>query len=344
MAAEQFANAAQSTLSSAINSAASSLLVDNATAFPTQGNFRILIDAELLLVTAVSGNTFTVSRAVEAVAGVQFAAAHAAGATVTHVLTAASVQLACPSDMLATLVNNPNSLSNPGGSTLLANTWNVITATAACNAKLPSPAAGKVIGVRITPGSTNLFTLNPNAAETIDGAPSRILWAGESAILISDGTNWFKVAGKSIPMSCQMRLNANQTGLVTTQVNKINVNTTDFDNTGLMADPGTNHRITIKRPGLYITAGTVIFNMLSAIGTRCLTIVNKNGNGDHQNEAYGAVGGFPSTITVSHAPENLSGGDYFELAEFHNTGANEAVFGQASGSSSFLGVTEVPSW
>jgi hypothetical protein len=175
MAAEQFANAAQSTLSSAINSAASSLLVDNATAFPTQGNFRILIDAELLLVTAVSGNTFTVSRAVEAVAGVQFAAAHAAGATVTHVLTAASVQLACPSDMLATLVNNPNSLSNPGGSTLLANTWNVITATAACNAKLPSPAAGKVIGVRITPGSTNLFTLNPNAAETIDGAPSRIL-------------------------------------------------------------------------------------------------------------------------------------------------------------------------
>ncbi len=89
MAVEQYTNAAASTLHAGINSVVGSLTVNSAVGFPTQGNFRILIDTEILLVTAVAGNVFTVSRAAEAYNGSAVAAAHLAGAAVTHVLTAA---------------------------------------------------------------------------------------------------------------------------------------------------------------------------------------------------------------------------------------------------------------
>jgi hypothetical protein len=55
--------------------------------FPTTGQFRIKIDAELMLVTAVSGTTFTVTRGIEG----STAASHANGATVTHILTAGAL-------------------------------------------------------------------------------------------------------------------------------------------------------------------------------------------------------------------------------------------------------------
>jgi hypothetical protein len=345
MAAEQFANSAQSTLSNAISSAASSLQVDNAAAFPTQGNFRILIDSELLLVTAVSGNTFTVTRAVESVAGVQLAAAHGAGATVTHVLTAASLQLACPSDMLASLVNNPNNLSNPSVSTLLASTWNVITASAACSAKLPPPAAGKLVGVRIAPASTNLFTLNPNGSETIDGASSRILWAAESAILISEGTNWYKVAGKSIPMLATMRLTASTTGgqFANGTGVKVLVNSADADNTGLMADT-TNYQIVVKRSSQYQISGVVIWNGLSASSSRCITGLNKNGVGLVNGEGYGASGGFPSPAALVIA--TLASGDLLTLNGYQQSGASQDVFGAVLGvgSACQISVAEITQW
>jgi hypothetical protein len=344
MAAEQFANAAQSTLSSAITSAATSLQIDNASAFPGQGNFRILIDTELLLVTAVSGNIFTVSRAVEPVAGFQAAAAHGAGATVTHVLTAASVQLACLSDMLANLVNNPNSLSNPGGSTLLANTWNVISATASCNAKLPTPAAGKVIGVRIALGSTNLFTLNPNAAETIDGATSRILWAGESAILISEGTNWYKVAGKSIPILCSMYRNGNQTGIASATITQIALNATQADTTGLMADTG-NNRINIKRTGLYLLTGGVTFDENNGVQANVPRAIcwgqDNNGVNLGQKEVSALQNGYPCPQMTNVV--NLNAGQYATLQCYHNRGANLLANGSTPGNTN-LTLCEVLSW
>ncbi len=92
--AEQYANDVQTTLANAAGSGDTTITVSSTAGFPTSGNFRIRIDGELLLVTGVSGATWTVTRAVEAVGGVQTATSHSAGATVTHVLTAASVQLA----------------------------------------------------------------------------------------------------------------------------------------------------------------------------------------------------------------------------------------------------------
>jgi hypothetical protein len=84
MALEQLANNASSTLGSSINSSVTSLTVASAATFPSSGEFRILIDTEIMKVTAVSSTTFTVSRGVEGTT----AASHTSGAAVTGILTA----------------------------------------------------------------------------------------------------------------------------------------------------------------------------------------------------------------------------------------------------------------
>lgn len=95
MAQEQFANNPSSTLTGAITAGSTSLTVASATAFPTEGNFRLLIETEILKVTGVAGATFTVERGAEATT----AAAHAAGAAVTQVLTAGALNSALFTDV-----------------------------------------------------------------------------------------------------------------------------------------------------------------------------------------------------------------------------------------------------
>lgn len=87
MATEKYTNNAASTLNGAINNSTTSVVVTSASGFPTTGNFRILIDSEIMLVTSVSSNTFTVTRAHENTA----AASHSDLAAVTHVFTAGAV-------------------------------------------------------------------------------------------------------------------------------------------------------------------------------------------------------------------------------------------------------------
>lgn len=88
MAAEQYSNGAQSTLNAGIDDNDLSLVVDSATGFPASGDFRILIGTEILLVTGVSGTTFTVTRGAEG----SVAAAHSGGAVVTQIITKGSLE------------------------------------------------------------------------------------------------------------------------------------------------------------------------------------------------------------------------------------------------------------
>lgn len=60
---EQLINgSASTTLGSSIISTATTLTVGSGTGFPSDGNFRVRIDDEIVLVTAVSGTTWTISR------------------------------------------------------------------------------------------------------------------------------------------------------------------------------------------------------------------------------------------------------------------------------------------
>ena len=115
MALEQFTNDAITTLVNTIASTDTSLTVATNLGFPASAQFRIRIDNEILLVTGVSGATWTVTRAVEPVSGLQVAAAHAAGASVEHVLTQASLKSAGVQNNLSTTTLPTSSTDNTLG-------------------------------------------------------------------------------------------------------------------------------------------------------------------------------------------------------------------------------------
>lgn len=85
---EQFATRAQDSLNGAIGASDTSLIVNDASKFPTSGNFRILIDNELIKVGAVSGTTFSSLTRGQSPTS---AGSHSNGATVTCVMTAEQI-------------------------------------------------------------------------------------------------------------------------------------------------------------------------------------------------------------------------------------------------------------
>jgi len=86
--AELFVNDPQTTLAAAITSTgATTLSVVSSTGYPGTGNFRIRIDSELMLVTGVSGTTWTVTRGIESTT----AATHLITSIVNHVFTAGGI-------------------------------------------------------------------------------------------------------------------------------------------------------------------------------------------------------------------------------------------------------------
>lgn len=81
---EQLANLATSTLNGGISGSVTSLTVTSATGFPTTGEFRIMIDSEIIIVGTVSGTTYSnLQRGAEGTVP----AAHSNGATITCILT-----------------------------------------------------------------------------------------------------------------------------------------------------------------------------------------------------------------------------------------------------------------
>jgi len=89
---EQFANNASSTLNGLISAGSTTIVVTSAATFPVSPDFRLLlgsdpVTAEIVLVTGVSGTTFTVSRGQEGTTAIGWPNLTA----VTHILTAGAI-------------------------------------------------------------------------------------------------------------------------------------------------------------------------------------------------------------------------------------------------------------
>ena len=84
---EMLTNLTLTNLDGAIDASQTTLDVVDASDFPATGNFRIKIESELLLVTGVSSNTFTVVRGVESTTG----ASHGDSTSVKHIATAGAI-------------------------------------------------------------------------------------------------------------------------------------------------------------------------------------------------------------------------------------------------------------
>jgi hypothetical protein len=80
---ERLANDAQSTLNGAITDVATTLTVTSATGFSTDGDFRVRVNDEIMLVTGVSGSVFTIERGAESTTNV----AHGNGDAICQILT-----------------------------------------------------------------------------------------------------------------------------------------------------------------------------------------------------------------------------------------------------------------
>ena len=113
MASEQFANLAQGSLAFSLSPTSTSIQTTNANEFPSVPQFRIRIDNELMLVTAIVGSVFGVVRGIENTSP----ASHLAGATVTHVLTAGALTGFVEGTIGPTGVQGPIGPTGPNGTT-----------------------------------------------------------------------------------------------------------------------------------------------------------------------------------------------------------------------------------
>jgi hypothetical protein len=84
---EQWKNGGSTTLDGAIGSGDTTLTVDDTSSFPTEGDFRVKIGSEIILVTHVSDLQWTIERGADGTA----AAAHSDAATVAHYMTGDSI-------------------------------------------------------------------------------------------------------------------------------------------------------------------------------------------------------------------------------------------------------------
>jgi hypothetical protein len=80
---ELFANNASSTLDGSIDDSQTSIDVIDGSVFPATGNFRLIVESELMLCTGVSGDTLTVERGAEG----STPDSHASGETIAQIIT-----------------------------------------------------------------------------------------------------------------------------------------------------------------------------------------------------------------------------------------------------------------
>jgi hypothetical protein len=205
---ELLANKAQSTLAAGITSAATSLTVTSAATFPTSGQFRLLVDDEIMLVVGVSGASFTVRRAQENTS----AAAHSTSAAVVHILTAGALSAygqqsdplfgnaSRPPFGLADASGNGLALADftivNQGSATLANSSGIITISA------PSVAGESVIfGSRAAPATPYTVTACLDASFYVDQTSSFLRigagWRDSSAGKLIVGSFEMQTAAQS---------------------------------------------------------------------------------------------------------------------------------------------------
>jgi Ca2+-binding RTX toxin-like protein len=144
----------EGTLSADILAGDLTLTVSDATEFPRQAGFSIVINAEEIRVDSISGNTFTVTRAFNGTT----ANAHLAGATVTYVGTATATLLN------ANVLNN-EALLNGGG---IFNNDQLVITTSIVSGNMAGVRGGGVYNTETV--TIDQSTLDGNVAEVSGGA------------------------------------------------------------------------------------------------------------------------------------------------------------------------------
>ena len=204
---------------------------------------------------------------------------------------------------------------------------------------------GLTIGFRMSGALTKLVTITGTGVQTIDGTLARVMWANETCVLEARGSKWFKLSGRTNPMVASMRIvggtPSQAQSVPNSALTKILLNTTDLDNTGLMADT-TNSQILVKRSSNYAVMGVASFDSATAPATRFISEPQKNGTLCALAEGYGATGSYASYVATNTVI--ATSGDAFTLVAYQSSGASQWVAGYAASSACILTLSEIPSW
>lgn len=248
-------------------------------------------------------------------------------------------------DILSTLTSPEVSIT--GAITLTASAFGKMHVCSGTSADytvgLPAVSgnAGKIIGVRMAAGLAKIVTLDANASELIDGKVERVMWSGESAILLCDGVAWSKIAGKSVPLSCRLYPSAATTAVAGSKT-LVPISVVTEDNSGAMANSGAN-RINIVRGSKYSIIGAVYFQGTAA-SSGLQSIVNLNaasGGAGFLTDFRSVPSGEPAI--VNYMGEFIfSTGDYTQLF-CSLSGGNRALFVNDP-TWTFLSIQEIVQW
>lgn len=245
------------------------------------------------------------------------------------------------------LVYDPSEISITGATTATVGRRHVCSGTSAdYTVTLPTAVGntGRLIAFRMSNALTKLVTLDGNSTETIDGSLTRIMWAVESCVLISDGSQWCKIGGQSRSMSGGVCRTTAQSGVVTSTATKCNCNVEMF-NSGGIADAA-NGRLIAKRPGVWSVTALLLFgNGSSALpfGTAgdLTTYIYRAGVNFAAAGHYGAAASNIAPGVVANI--SVSTGDTVELYGYHLKGSN-ASFWANSDQNCQITALEEPTW
>lgn len=203
---------------------------------------------------------------------------------------------------------------------------------------------GKLVSILISPSTTKLITIDGNGDETIDGAASRIMWAGETCTLLNNGSQWNKIAGKSIPMIAGIHMGANMTGLSTGQWIKVLFDASLVLNAPAAMQDIANNRLKILRTSLYNIDAAVLPGGSGSSNTQFLQIGVGGSVGTGLRYQFGSTGSYPTGMTMSGSYSGTAG-DLITL-HYECTAGTPNLIGDTSNGAycNQLILTEVLSW
>lgn len=181
--AEKYSNFATSTLASGITSGDTSVTLVDGSKFPSTGDFRVLLESELVKCTARSGNVLTIVRAQESTS----AASHASGVVASNVLTSGALTaLQLEYQPSVTAVSSfPYTISSVAPIATFA-----ITLTGDSAVYLPDPTvAGQRIHVKRVSGLGRIMLSTSNTTTLMDGVPDG-RWVSDCTVY-TDGTGYY---------------------------------------------------------------------------------------------------------------------------------------------------------
>lgn len=208
---------------------------------------------------------------------------------------------------------------------------------------LPTPASmtGQQLTLRMNSGNTFLVTLSTGTG-IIDGQATRIMMAGESVVLESDGTNWCKISGKTILMQGAIYKGSAQS-IPTGAVTGITLDTALYDNVGASKMVVTaSNQLKVLRPGRYTVIGRLAMQGAPAASARVLGVIQKNAVNAVTFEMPASIGTFLTNAVTDDL--TLAAGDLLTLQMYQASGSAWLTNAGAVSGSCALILREVLTW